>query len=426
MELRRTTNRGLAAADRSKEEKPASSLRLSLLRLQQPKSAAKILRYGLLLILGVILVIQIQKKRPYYYGPPVDVVLRQSTEPLDKIMTPSCPSALKGVASSSTLAVAVIGSSRADYLSQVLTSLDHQSTQNFHVFVFLDYCESQGCQETLTLAEAAAEQNPQRYKIHRAPQNKGIARMSFWAIDTILEDPQWHQFLLLEDDHLIGHTYVEAMTLLLAASQHMPKVAVVNGNFADTPPSQSRGELHERHPFFIKHRDEGCHFQIVEPMHANTDVNGHDVWAWATTRAKYEKILPTFRKAFREAHLDTVPYMDRNRTHIASLMDQYCPGSGYSQWGGQDWLRACLFFHAGMTQKLQPTSRLMTYIGQTGLHMSPEVFQRLGFDQVPVEEVSKDVSGYPEQLCNGICTFVAVETYDRWAVFRKRKKRSLG
>ena len=115
--------------------------------------------------------------------------------------------------------------------------------------------------------------------------------------------------------------------------------------------------------------------------------------------------------------------MDRDRKHIVSVMEHYCPGSGYEKWGGQDALRACMFYHAGMTQKLQPTSRLMTYIGKTGLHMKPEVFQKLGFDEATVEQVSKDVSGYPEQLCNGVCNFEAIETYDRWAMFRKRKVR---
>ena len=412
------------SSDNRREGKRAT-LRLLLLRLRP--NASWWLRHGLVLFLAVILVIRFQKKRPYYYGPPVDVFLRQSKDSLDKKL-PSCPSALRDASLSSDLAVAVIGSSRADYLLQVLNSLENQSVDNFHVYIFLDFCEKPGCEEVFTLAQDFVAKNPQRYAVRRADQNNGIARMSEWAIDTILEDPQhhWERFLLLEDDHLIGHSYCEAMTMLLSASEHMPKVAVVNGNFADTPQNQSRGELHERRPYFIRHRDEHCHFQIVEPMHANTDVNGHDVWAWATTRTKYQKILPAFRKAFHEAHLDTIPYMDRNRTLIALVMDQYCPGSGYTHWGGQDWLRACMFYHAGMTQKLQPTSRLMTYIGKTGLHMSPEVFQRLGFAPVPVEQVSKDVSRYPDQLCNGVCTFKAVETYDRWAFFRKRRKRSLG
>jgi len=202
---------------------------------------------------------------------------------------------------------------------------------------------------------------------------------------------------------------------------------VVNGNFADTPPRLAKGELFERHPYTIRQRDAGCDFQIVEPMAANTDVNGHDVWAWATTRTKWMRMIDNFRIAFQEAHLDIVPYMERNRTHIVNIMKRYCPGSGYTQWGGQDWLRACLFYHAGMTQKLQPTSRLMTYIGETGLHMSPEVFQRLGFAPVSVEEVSKNVSWYPEQLCGaGVCTFSAVETFDPLFWIRKRRKHTLG
>lgn len=384
------------------------------------------IRCGLLLIIAVILAIRVQKKRPYYYGPPVDIFLRRSQE-LETTL-PSCPATLRDASKASDIAVAVIASSRADYLGQVLNSLENQSVTNFNVFIFLDSCEKPGCVEVLSLAQAFVAKDPERYKVYRAPQNNGIAKMTMWAVDSILEDPQhhWERFLLLEDDHLIGHTYLEAMASLLAASEHMPKVAVVNGNFADTPQNQTRGELHERRPYIIRQRDDSCHFQIVEPMHKNTDVNGHDVWAWATTRTKYEKMLPTFRKAFHEAQLDTVPYMDRNRTHIALIMDRYCAGSGYSQWGGQDWLRACLFYHAGMTQKLQPTSRLMTYIGQTGLHMSPEVFLQLGFAPVPVEEVSKDVSAFPEKLCNGVCTFHSVETYDRWTFFRKRKRRSLG
>jgi hypothetical protein len=308
------------------------------------------------------------------------------------------------------MAVILIGAGRADYLGKVIQSLQKQSVNNFCVYIFLDFCQEAECEQALRLVQSAIAQGPSRYSYQRASENIGIARMTKWAINTVLDHPNhvYERFLFLEDDHLIGHTYVEAMGMLLSASEHMPKVAVVNGNFINTPSNQSRGHLHLRRPYYIKEREDHCYFQVVEPVHANTDVSGHDVWAWATTRTKYKQISLTFEKAFHESQLDILPYVERNKTLLRNVMENYCLNSGYAFWQGQDWLRACIFYHHSMTQKLQPTTRLMSYIGMRGLHMTPERFQKSGFQPVPVEDVSEDVWGYPDLLCNGVCNFTVV------------------
>ena len=155
---------------------------------------------------------RMRDSQEFYFGPPVHIFLRNSQQPLETRIE-DCPTKLRNLAKTTELAVAVIASSRADYLRQVLQSLEKQTVQSFHGYLFLDYCESQGCKEVLALSEKFVAEDPQRFSMHRAEENKGIARMSLWAIDAILEDYQYHwdRFLLLEDDHLIGHTYIEAL-----------------------------------------------------------------------------------------------------------------------------------------------------------------------------------------------------------------------
>lgn len=348
----------------------------------------------------------------------IEISLHHLAIPLSSILS-TCEDSLRSE-SQKDLAVALIAADRPHYLIQVLKSLQHQTIDNFHVFIFVDFCGSDDCNKVLKLVQDAVDKNPDRCSFKRASESIGIGRMTFWAIDFVFNNNHdddishigtFDRILLLEDDHLIGYSYIEAMQMLLSASEHMPNVALVNGNFIDTPQNGASGHLQGRKSFEMKQRDEDCHFQVVEPFHANIDLNAHNAWAWATTRNKYETIQKTLHDAFQAAHLHDTPYKNRNQKLIVDVMNQYCPKSGYTRWQGQDWLRACIFYHYNMRQKLQPTSRLMSYIGAGGLHMTNEAFHASGFDPVSSQHVTKDVSLYPEQLCRDICSYDITEIF---------------
>lgn len=324
-----------------------------------------------------------------------------------------------------TMAVIVLAANRPDYLRQVLQSLQHQTVSTafpFQVHIFSDYCTTPACDQVVQLSQdfvspksgASANNN---YHFHRATVNLGIARLTMWAVDSVMNmtsPAHVDQVLVLEDDHLIGHSYVEAMRYLLEAAEYLPNVGVVNGNFIDTPQHEEHIQRKNRRPFVmnrppIQEQTNPCHFQIVEPWHGNVDMNAHNVWGWATTRKKYLTIQPTLHRAFHEAGLDDVSrsYKNRDTRRIRRVMNKYCKAAGYADWWqGQDWLRACIFYYHNYTQKLQPTERLMSYIGMDGLHMTRGTFQAAGFDPVSVDKVSRATSNYPASLCSdSICIF---------------------
>jgi len=347
----------------------------------------------------------------------------------------------------SRIGVAVLAAKRPEYFQKVLSSLQHQSValgDDFDVFLFVDridkdkkgYDENQ---QVLKLAKEFDDASRSRSTLdvrtrtgkHQgggiyspANTNFGIARMTMWAIETIfaphlqasnmpvlfniesdkkVHSIQTHQkyvyerILILEDDQLIAHNYVEAMGMLLTAAEDMKHVAVVNGNFINTP----------QHGYKRKNmlllRNDDCQFQIA-PLNAITQINSHNVWAWATTWKKWESIHATYLDAFQKSHLDTLEYGKRDTKTIGKVMDDLCPGSGYSKnWKGQDWLRACAFYAQGMRYKLQPTQRLMSYIGQSGLHESKESYRRKGFHPVDAHELRVSLKGYPRDLCTRTC-----------------------
>ena len=133
------------------------------------------------------------------------------------------------------------------------------------------------------------------------------------------------------------------MGMLLTAADRMEDVAVVNGNFIDTPSHGEKIHRPNRNAMEMIRDDDECEFQVA-PLNSIIDINSHNVWAWATTRVKWDKIHHTLKEAMQRTQLDQVKYNKRNGPMIKKVMDEICPGSGYSRWAGQDWLRACGFY----------------------------------------------------------------------------------
>mmetsp|Transcript_6672 Transcript_6672/g.9814 ORF Transcript_6672/g.9814 Transcript_6672/m.9814 type:complete len:431 (+) Transcript_6672:59-1351(+) len=321
----------------------------------------------------------------------------------------TCIDKIRGKESQSRIAVAVLAANRPQYFKKVLSSLQQQTVTNFDVFLFVDHIPNNNDnQATLTMGEKFKPAGG----VHVPVENYGIARLTMWAVETMFasKDRQgnnlYDRILVLEDDHLIGHNYIEAMGMLLTAadSDGMQDVAVVNGNYINTPTHGTTISKSKTESMLMIRDDDECVFQVA-PLNAMTHLNSHNVWAWATTRKKWDVIHDTLKEAMHLSGLDRDNYKHRNKPLINKVMDDICdPNAGFSNWKGQDWMRACVFYSKGMKFKLQPTRRLMSYIGQDGLHMKKEVFQKAGFD--PVEEADQlkvSVDQYPEDLCSKTC-----------------------
>lgn len=301
--------------------------------------------------------------------------------------------------------VALIAALRPAYFERVAQSLAEQSVRNFDVRVYVDDSGRSDARALKRHLLQLAERILPRALLRPMDRHQGIARISLLAQEEILgnrRQKRYSQLILLEEDHLIGHTYIEAMQLLIAAAEAYPEVGPVNGNFVSTP---QHGEVvitsHARESIFV--RDEGCAFQLA-PLSALTALSSHNVWAWGVSRLKWERMMPQFLREFERSGLRRDAYEARNKTRINAAMRRMCPDAGLSAWAGQDWLRACAFHRVGMRFKLQPTQRLMLYIGAKGMHAhySENDFERR-FKPVPIANVSLPLDGWETSLCSHVC-----------------------
>ncbi len=312
------------------------------------------------------------------------------------------------------IAVGILAADRPEYLYSLLDSIRKQSTDKFDLFIFVDRIDgNDDNKEVINVARDFPKADVRVVDLPDAPI--GVARLTFWAIRTMFgHHNQYNSILVLEDDHLIGHTYVEAMRLLLGAAEHMDDVAVVNGNFMNTPKNQETTQRYKTKPVFMERDDENCLFQVA-PLISIPEINSHNVWAWATTREKWSRVDSDMAIALEESGLNKDNYDDRNKGKIKNAMNKFCPHTGYRSWPGQDWLRACIFHSHRMTFKLQPTERFMTYIGKKGIHMDEKRFQRSGFNSTTAAEVSHSLKNFSSNLCRKTCTLEK-------GITRKKKK----
>ena len=304
--------------------------------------------------------------------------------------------------SNDRIAVGILAANRPQYLRQQLGSIQKQSTDKFDLFVFVDRIDgNDDNKEVINVARDFPKADVRVVDLPDAPI--GVARLTFWAIRTMFgHRNQYNSILVLEDDHLIGHTYIEAMRLLLGAAEHMDDVAVVNGNFMNTPKNQKTTQRYKMKPVFMERDDKNCLFQVA-PLISIPEINSHNVWAWATTREKWSRVDSDMAIALEESGLNKDNYDDRDKRKIIQIMDNVCPQTGYRKWAGQDWLRACIFHSHSMTFKLQPPERFMTYIGKEGIHMDEKRFQRSGFNSTTAAEVSHSLKNFSSNLCRKTC-----------------------
>ena len=120
---------------------------------------------------------------------------------------------------------------------------------------------------------------------------------------------------------------------------------------------------------------------VARPYDAETKRQTHNVWAWATTVNKWKAFFPVFHQWYVESGLNVLDYKKRNGARILSIMERSnCPKE-MLRWASQDWLRLCAMYYANMPLKLTTSRRMLTYIGEIGMHSSKGSLQNKGFSQ---------------------------------------------
>jgi len=244
------------------------------------------------------------------------------------------------------LAVAVLTAERPYYLSHVLKSLANQTGGPFDTIVYLDLVpgQKQKAMKTRKAMVALVANAVPHARLVLPPRHLGLAKLS-WLAQQSTFSAGYDSLLLLEEDHLIGHTYVQVIGLLIEASEADSEVGPVNGNFINTPAHLELVRRAERPPLKMV-RDEGCTFQKA-PLDALIELHSHNVWAWGVSRSKWERMGRLFEGAFVRSGLDTTKYARRELKRIRGVITSLCPGTRFERWAGQDWLHACAFHAAG-------------------------------------------------------------------------------
>ena len=213
------------------------------------------------------------------------------------------------------LAVAVLAAERPHYLSPVLKSLANQTGGPFDTIVYLDLVpgQKQKAKKTRKAMVALVANALPHARLVLPPRHLGVAKLS-WLAQQSTFSAGYDSLLLLEEDHLIGHTYVQAVRLLIEASEADSEVGPVNGNFINTPAHLELVRRAERPPLKMV-RDEGCTFQKA-PLVALVELHSHNVWAWGVSRSKWERM----RRLFEVLHSYAVASTPQDM-HSATLKE---------------------------------------------------------------------------------------------------------
>lgn len=253
-----------------------------------------------------------------------------------------------------TLGIAVLACNRPRYLMQCAKALSLQTGGGKHVTIYID-----SCGRTKEMQFIGTRYLPHADIVH-ADTNVGIAVMTVRA--QIAGFKQYDRMLFIEEDHVVGPNYIANIQVMLDVAETLPTVGVVNGAYKaiETKPD--------------------CNL-VARSYCAETNRQTHNVWAWATTLNKWQTFFPTYHKWYVESGLNACNYKKRNGAQILSIIKRSnCPKE-MLRWPGQDWLRLCAMHYTNMPLKLTTSRRMLTYIGEIGMHSSKGSLQIKGFSQ---------------------------------------------
>jgi hypothetical protein len=269
---------------------------------------------------------------------------------------------LKATASNQALkkpAIALITYSRAEYFEKVLSSVRSQEINNkpfsdyFDLYVFQDGLfdaeTAEQKQGHATIAELCKERLDEAHFITQST-NLGVA-LHFDFVERFLFDQQdrpWVAFC--EDDLVLSNGYLETLTCLADSFKDDDRIAMFScfGKMADQPiPTQEANQ------------------------HALISMEHH--WGFGLHQKAWRKRQPLVDEYLKL--LSNVPYRDREHGRIQNWQAFCGFKSGPTS---QDYAKACSIAALGMV-KVSSYANFATYIGEYGLHFTPELYAQKGY-----------------------------------------------
>ncbi|MGY6164153.1 hypothetical protein [Paraburkholderia strydomiana] len=258
-------------------------------------------------------------------------------------------------------AIVVIAFTRDRYFELVLESLIHQRidgrpiTHAYDLYIFQDGLPPDASDEARAghaqIARIVSRLAvPHKYVVQ--PRNFGIA-MHFDFIERMLFLERIHEHVLFfEDDLVLAPGYLNTIHLLKQKFAGDDRI----GMFAANPggPFISQSTQHENKASYLS--------------------MGHN-WGFGLSRAFWQR-----RQPFVDHYLQFVkdiPYSKRDAKAISAWLERCGFNAGSSS---QDYIKTCATAALGAA-RISTFPNFGLYIGREGVHCTPELFRRMGFDQ---------------------------------------------
>lgn len=277
--------------------------------------------------------------------------------------------------------VAIVAANRLNYFKRVVDSLVSQ-VDDREVFAFIDYCGSKRKQDLH--AEYLKTKIPHSRVVCRSV-NFGCGRNMIDARRTMFDKHKFEQAFICEDDGVLSPYYLSLCENLLQWCSSYSNVEVVQGyshNFL-TEAEKEFFRFHVEKTYdhlwgYLMTKD--CWEEISDTLYEyeNKFLMGLNSYKLRNHRAIFEW-LKTF-------NLDQVPsFANSFPPHPEKTIHTIMRGTN----SGQDIVTALSLERAKIARVATTVSRL-TYIGEYGVHFSPSLFKKNGFDKIEGCVLSED------------------------------------
>jgi hypothetical protein len=253
------------------------------------------------------------------------------------------------------LPIAILSFDRPDYLQRVLLSLRPQVSEENRIWLFQDgawnrYSKQQKAEPGKIDACIKIFRNIIPWGIvRRSKHNIGIAENYERAEQEIFGRLGATEGLFLEDDLVLSPNYLAVIRMLLDLAHRDPRISYVSayGNFWADPAAQM--------------------------ARARDLIHMHENWGWAQTRDAWRA-----ERAFRSQYFALVRGKDYVQRDNDAIVRFYRERGWHTKITGQDGSRWIASLELGRV-RLTTFPCHALYIGRTGIHGTPEFYERVGF-----------------------------------------------
>ena len=258
-------------------------------------------------------------------------------------------------------AIALITYSRVEYFTKVFDSITKQEINNkpfnhyFDLYVFQDGLLAGETPEQVQSHREIAElirSNPNELKYFPQTKNLGVA-LHFDFIERFLfnkQDCPWVAFC--EDDLVLSPGYLETLLCMANSFKDDERVAMFSCFGKTSNQSIENQKEHQNDLITMEHH-----------------------WGFGMHQLAWRKRQPLVDEYLKL--VSSVPYRERNHVAIQNWHD-FCgfrPGAT-----SQDYAKACAMA-AMECIKVSSYANFATYVGEYGLHFTPELYAQKGFAQ---------------------------------------------